>query len=193
MTMDGNLQQMCLAEIEINKRQGDKMTIWYMNLKDNRKDGLCNADEELKFRICKEKSMLGIGWGLNACFPSWNAYRELADLYYENDKGYAAAVNALEKIACGDLVWVQQPAKHTWYLAQVTDDKPSLCCYLREFDLYGYRKAEFYRIDEDQLNRFCLSQEKRSGRHTIEKAKSQSVIDATWNLLQTIKPTQSKG
>lgn len=44
------------------------MTIWYMNLKDNRAVENRNADEELKFRICIEKSILAIGWGFCADF-----------------------------------------------------------------------------------------------------------------------------
>lgn len=44
------------------------MNVWYMNLKDSRSVENRNADEELKFKICIEKSILAIGWGFDAFF-----------------------------------------------------------------------------------------------------------------------------
>lgn len=112
------------------------MAVWRMNLIDNRKLGNRCKDQELKFRICIEKSIVGIGWGLNACFDSWEEYHTCADYRYHENKGYTTAANALKEMACGDLVWTQNPVTHERYLAQVLDSEPSLCCHLREFLFY---------------------------------------------------------
>lgn len=171
------------------------MKIWKMHLKDNRGEGRCK-DTELKFRICAEKSLLGIGWGLNAALDSWENYRELADLYYREDtgSGYTAAARALDEMSCGDLVWTQNPVTYERWLAQVVDDKPSLCCHLREFDLFSYRKAEFYKVkvDEEQLKNMGLLGEKLSGRHTIEQIHEQCLIDATFSLWDFVRTADRK-
>ena len=59
------------------------MTIWRMNLIDNREPENRCKDPELKFRLCMENSILGIGWGLNAAFDSLEDYRALADYRYQ--------------------------------------------------------------------------------------------------------------
>lgn len=166
------------------------MAVWRMNLIDNRKLGNRCKDQELKFRICIEKSIVGIGWGLNGAFDFWKDYCKLADLYYTNDTGYASAISALKEMICGDLIWTQNPVTHERYLAQVLDNEPSLCCYLREFDLFSYRKAEIYRVYEEQLKRYVLSEEKPSGRHTIERIHEQRLIDATVQLFAFLKQSR---
>lgn len=158
------------------------MTIWRMNLIDNRNSKNSCKDSELKFRICLEKSILGIGWGLNAVFDSWEDYRTLADCRYTGNSGYSTAVKALRKMACGDLVWTKNPVTHEQYLAQVLDNEPSLCCHLREFDLFSYRKADIYRINAELLSRYGLSEETITGRHAIEQIHEQLLIDATMQL-----------
>lgn len=167
------------------------MTIWRMNLIDNREPENRCKDPELKFRLCMEKSILGIGWGLNAAFDSWEDYRTLADYRYDGDMGYSTAVSALKNMLSGDLVWTQNPVTHERYLAQVLDDKPLLCCYLREFDLFGYRKAKIYRVDEERLSCYGLSEEKLSGRHTIERIREQRLIDATKELYEFLTQSRS--
>ena len=167
------------------------MAVWYMNLKDNRIDNSRNNDEELKFRICMEKSVLAIGWGINADFDSWRDYRELADLYYKGSTKYKTAVNALSKMSCGDLVWIRNPVAHSRYLAQVLDDEPSLCCNLREFDLFSYRKADIYGVDEGQMGQYGLLKEKPTGRHAIERIGKQELINATERLFESIIQSRS--
>lgn len=167
------------------------MTIWRMNLIDNRElENRCK-DPELKFRLCMEKSILGIGWGLNAAFDSWEDYRALADYCYHENKGYTSAVNALQEMACGDLVWTQNPVTHERYLAQVLDNKPSLCCYLRKFDLFSYRQADIFQIDAELLVRYGLYGEEFSGRHTIERIREQRLIDTTMQLSKFLKQSRS--
>lgn len=167
------------------------MTIWRMNLIDNRKlENRCK-DPELKFRLCMENSILGIGWGLNAAFDSWEDYRALADYRYHENNGYTFAINALQEMACGDLVWTQNPVTHERYLAQVLDNKPSLCCYLREFDLFSYRQADIFQIDAELLVRYGLYGEEFSGRHTIERIREQRLIDTTMQLSKFLKQSRS--
>lgn len=167
------------------------MAIWSMNLIDNRELGNCCKDPELKFRICMEKSILGIGWGLNAVLDSWEDYQTLAGYCYHGDTAYSTAVNALREMACGDLVWTQNPVTNERYLAQVIDNKPSLCCYLREFDLFSYRKADIFQIDTELLDRYVLSEKELSGRHTIERIRKQLLIDATMQLFKFLRKSKS--
>ena len=167
------------------------MIIWRMNLIDNREPENRCKDPELKFRICMEKSILGIGWGLNAAFDSWEDYQMLADYRYHENKGYTSAVYALKEMVCGDLVWTQNPVTHERYLAQVLDNEPSLCCCLREFDVFSYRKADFFRIGAGLLSRYGLSGEGLSGRHTIERVHEQLLIDATMQLFESLKQSKS--
>lgn len=74
------------------------MKIWRMHLKDKRDPENRCKDSELKFRICLEKSILGIGWGLNADIDSWEDYRKLAEHLYDEESGYSTAVNGLDVI-----------------------------------------------------------------------------------------------
>ena len=163
------------------------MIIWRMNLIDNREPENRCKDPELKFRLCMEESILGIGWGLSAAFDSWEGYRVLADYHYHDKKGYTVAVNSLKEMACGDLVWTQNPVTHERYLAQVLDNKPSLCCHLRKFDLFSYRKVDFFRVDEEHLSRYGLSRKALSGRYAIERIHEQRMIDAAKELYAFLK------
>ncbi len=167
------------------------MTVWRMNLIDNREPENRCKDPELKFRICVEKSILGIGWGLNAAFDSWEDYQALADYRYDGDMGYSTAVNALQNMLSGDLVWTQNPVTHERYLAQVLDDKPLLCCYLREFDLFSYRKMDIFQVGAELLDCYGIPEKELSGRHTIERIREQRLIDATMQLSEFLKQNNS--
>ena len=162
------------------------MNVWYMNLKDNRSIENHNADEELKFKICIEKSILAIGWGFDAIFYDWSQYKALADYYYRDYDGYRTAVKYLSDMQNGDLVWLKNPVTDESYIAQIIDDAPSLCCYLKEFDIYGYRKAKIFKITPDLLEKYNIPNKKGKG-HTIEHVRIQSVIDGTIKLFDSIK------
>lgn len=162
------------------------MTVWRMKLRDYRNSPNCNADKELKFRICIEKSILAIGWGMNADFDNWAEYRKIADWYYSDDNGYPTAVNHLSEMKRDDLVWIKNPVTDESYIAQIIDDAPSLCCYLKEFDIYGYRKAKTFKITPDLLEKYNIPNKKGKG-HTIEHVRIQSVIDGTIKLFDSIK------
>ena len=163
------------------------MEIWYMNLKDNRAVENRNADEELKFRICIEKSILAIGWGFCADFKDWSEYKFLADVRYGDDKGYSAAVKGLTEMQKGDLVWLKNPVSHERYLAQILDDAPSLCCNLKDFDIYSCRKACIIPVSSEMLSQFNLLDKKDFARHAIERVKDQSIVDETVKLFAAIK------
>jgi hypothetical protein len=165
------------------------MTVWRMNLKDDRSIKDCNADKELKFRICLEKSILAIGWGLNATFDNWTEYKKFADWHYQDDIGYHTAVKYLKKMKRGDLVWIKNPVTDERYLAQIVDDVPSLCSYLKEFDMYSYRKANIFSITSDLFNKFDIpfgSKYKRRS-HTIEQVNKQPIVDETIKVFDSIK------
>lgn len=166
------------------------MNVWYMNLKDDRDAENRNSDDELKFRICIEKSILAIGWGFNANFEDWSEYKALADDYYKDDKddkAYSAAVNGLTKMQKDDLVWLKNPVSHERYLAQIVDDAPSMCCCLKDFDIYSCRKASIIKISPELLKQFDLQGKKDYGRHTIEQVREQPIIDGTIKLFDSIK------
>lgn len=163
------------------------MIVWRMYLIDNRDESSRSNDTELKFRICLEKSMLGIGWCINGSFDSWKDYLQIADMVFDKSKGYSTAMNKIQEMAKGDLVWLQNPISRDYYIAQVCDDSPSLCCHLREFDLYSYRKAEIYPVDKDLIEKYSLTDDDISGRHTIENIHKQAVVDATCDIFNKVK------
>lgn len=162
------------------------MNVWYMNLKDNRSVENRNADEELKFKICIEKSILAIGWGFDAIFYDWSQYKLLAD-YYQDDAGYRTAVKYLSDMKRSDLVWLKNPVTHERYLVQIIDDVPSLACYLKDFDIYTCRKANIIKINSETLSKFDLLGKKDFARRTIEQVGEQSIIDGTIKLFNSIK------
>ncbi len=163
------------------------MNVWYMNLKDNRSVENRNADEELKFKICIEKSILAIGWGFDAIFYDWSQYKLLADYYYQDDAGYRTAVKYLSDMKRSDLVWLKNPVTHERYLVQIIDDVPSLACYLKDFDIYTCRKANIIKINSETLSKFDLLGKKDFARRTIEQVGEQSIIDGTIKLFNSIK------
>ena len=91
----------------------------------------------------------------------------------------------------GDLVWTQNPVTHERYLAQVLDDKPLLCCYLREFDLFSYRQADIFQVGAELLDCYGIPEKELSGRHTIERIREQRLIDATMQLSEFLKQNNS--
>lgn len=159
------------------------MTIWYMNLKDNRKSEKC-SDEELKFRICKEKGILAIGWGVESFVNSWQEYCIKAEKIY----GKIPAINSLEKMSCGDFVWVKNPVVKEYYLVEIIDKNPfpSICGNLKEFDINSYRLCKFTSVTatEDIAD---LLQNKADIRHTISQIKNSELLSATKTLIERIE------
>ena len=164
------------------------MAIWHMNLKDNRKEGKC-SDEELKFRLCKEKGILAIGWNVTAEVNSWQEYRLKAEKVYTSEKkNLTTACNGFEKMKEGDLVWVANPVTKDWYLTRVIDknSEPTICKNLKEFDICSYRICEFLNVTISDEIIALLNSDKISKRLTLSEIHNEKMITAT-NALVNVK------
>ncbi len=112
-------------------------------MKDNRSVQDRNKDEELKFRLCKEKSIIAIGWCIPDTVHTWDEYRDKADQLYCDNNGYLSAVGNLERMQKGDLVWVKHPMKDEYYLAEIIDNVPEVYDTLKKFDICGFRRVKY--------------------------------------------------
>lgn len=102
-------------------------TIWCMNLKDNRDESNNrNWDGELKFRLCRERSMIAIGWCVPYVVNTWEEYKKIANDITFYGKGYVTARNNLERIKKGDLVWIKNPTTEDRYLVEIEDGHPGI-------------------------------------------------------------------
>ncbi len=165
--------------------------VWCMNLIDNRNEGERNKDAELKFRLCKEKGIIAIGWGVSGVVNSWQEYLEAANNAWRANKNFVAATNALKEMACGDLVWIKNPASDDVYIAEIVDKSadPSIYSNLMEFDICAYRKCRYLFVDPIHLTG-PLCKKNLSAGHAIErihKPKRQDTIDATLILFEKLK------
>ncbi len=168
---------------------GEKqMTVYCMNLKDNRDSAKRNADVELKFRTCLEESMVAIGWAVPDAANTWEEYINISKpLHY--GKGYSAAINNLQRMEKGDLVWVKNPVSKALYLVEITDDAPSVRNDLKELDICGYRKGVFYPVDKAQCGK-ALTERRLSVRGTLERVHKETrgdVCRETVRLLKKLK------
>lgn len=163
------------------------MTVWMMNLIDNRQVKNRNTDKELKFRICLEKSILAIGWGVSECPRDWAAYRALADQEHAADSAYPTAVRNLQEMQKGDLVWLHNPVTQVYYLAQVTDDAPTLCCDFAAFDVFSCRRASIQKIAPKVLAAYGLANAKLYANRAIEQVRVQEIVDNTIRLFRSVQ------
>lgn len=163
------------------------MTVWMMNLIDNRQVKNRNTDKELKFRICLEKSILAIGWGVSECPRDWSAYRALADQEHAADSAYPTAVRNLQEMQKGDLVWLHNPVTQVYYLAQVTDDAPTLCCDFAAFDVFSCRRASIQKIAPKVLAAYGLANVKLYANRAIEQVRVQEIVDNTIRLFRSVQ------
>ena len=165
--------------------------VWCMNLKDNRKEVDRNKDAELKFRLCKEKGMVAIGWGVNSVVNSWQEYLEAANNTWRANMNFVAATNALKEMACGDLVWIKNPVSDDVYIAEIVDKSadPSIYSNLIEFDICAYRKCRYLFVDPIHLTG-PLCKKNLSARRSIEqmsKSIRQETIDVTLKVYEKLK------
>ena len=158
-----------------------------MNLIDNRQVKNRNTDKELKFRICLEKSILAIGWGVSECPRDWAAYRALADQEHAADSAYPTAVRNLQEMQKGDLVWLHNPVTQVYYLAQVTDDAPTLCCDFAAFDVFSCRRASIQKIAPKVLAAYGLANVKLYANRAIEQVRVQEIVDNTIRLFRSVQ------
>lgn len=160
------------------------MKFWCMNLKDNRSEQDRNKDKELKFRLCKEKSIIAIGWCVPNTVHTWDEYREKADLIYCNNNGYPSAAGNLEKIRKGDYVWVKHPTEEEYHLAEVIDNLPGIYDTLKEFDICGYRRVKYVACKRGNELTGDLAPDKLKARSTLEQMHEN-------NRLDTIRATEA--
>lgn len=163
------------------------MTVWMMNLIDHRQVKNRNADKELKFRICLEKSILAIGWGVSERPRDWAAYRALADQKYSTDSAYPTAARYLQEMQKGDLVWLHNPVTQVYYLAQVTDDAPELCCDFAAFDVFSCRRAHIQKIEPKVLAAYGLADAKLYANRAIEQVRTPEIVDHTIRLFRSVQ------
>lgn len=165
--------------------------IWCMNLIDNRNEGERNKDDELKFRLCKEKGMIAIGWGVSGVINSWQEYLKSANEVWKSDKNFVAGINALEEMSDGDLVWIKNPVSDDVYIAEIVDKSadPSIYSNLMEFDICAYRKCRYLYVNSNYLTG-SLCKKHLSARRAIEKMRDsarQDTIDATLTLFEKLE------
>lgn len=165
------------------------MTIWCMNLKDSRGKPKQNRDEELKFRLCCEKSIVAIGWGVPCVANTWEEYKKIADNLLPYDQGYRTARNNLEHIRKGDLVWVKNPATGERYIVEIEDSYPGIYSSLEEFDTCAYRRGKYYAVKDDLLTGVLRAKHLRAV-HTLERVHERTrspTIEATKELFANLK------
>lgn len=171
------------------------MQIWCINLKDNRDKSKQNKNTGLKFQICRERCIVAIGWSVCDNVNTWEEYKHLADAEYANDTSYAAARNGIQSIKSGDLVWVRNPVTREYYLVEITDEAPSVANELRDFDICGYRRGNYYSIPNAMLTD-ALSPKMLSARRAVERiridGKRNASIKATELLFDSLKRNRSK-
>ncbi len=163
------------------------MTVWCMNLKDNRNES--NRNIELKFALCQEKNMLAIGWGVSSEVKSFQEYLEVGAQKYSGDRGFTVATNNLQRLKRGDLVWVKNPKDGTRFLVEIEDDEPGICDNLMEFDNCAYRKGQYYAVDDGYLMG-AFTPKNLCARHTLERMHTDTrgeVVAATKELFAKLK------
>ena len=147
----------------------EERNIWCMNLKDRRPEGKRNRNEELKFLLCLEKSVVAIGWCVPDDVHTWEEYREIADKTYAGKDGYKTAVKALGGMRSGDLVWVKKPKDDVYILAEIADNYPGINLFLREFDICAYRRVRFYPDSDKERPKYAaLTSDRLKALHTAE-------------------------
>ena len=166
-----------------------------MNIKDNRDKEKTNRDQELKFQLCRERSMVAIGWAIDECVSSLEEYKLKADKLYCGELSYTSARNSLQNMNSGDLVWTQNPVTHEHYLVEITDEIPLITNDLKKFDISGYRNGTFYLVSDAKLTG-ALSPRSLSARHTIEQiridGKRNASFEATKFLFNNLKHNDIK-
>lgn len=114
------------------------MSVWKMNLKDNRDEKPENLKES-KFDFCKKKGILGIGWA--------NHDKNENATTTEKETGYERAKNSFFSLKINDLVWVKNPETNYYYLCRIKSQ--ALLTKKKEYidnDVSLYRNCEYIDI-----------------------------------------------
>jgi len=159
------------------------MNVWRMNLLDNRDEP--NSDIKAKFNMCKKNSFVAIGWAIEDV-SSWEEYKLLAGKKHQ-EKNFSGAIKGLERIQCGDLVWVMNPESKERYIVEIEDETPSVCNGYEDFDICAYRKGTYYKVDESKVKgNGVLTINNIKARQTIEH-KSDAIKEETVKLFKDLR------
>lgn len=147
------------------------MNVWLMNLKDNRDNAEVDGTEK-KFKFCKEKNIVGIGW---------------VD-YKKNkikDLGYERAKAAIERFQYGDLVWVKDNVNKKYYICKINDNSNKITeeeC--NNYDISEYRFCQYYYVgDSDKLPK-SINERDLVSISTIRRA-NEDIANATVDFFKT--------
>lgn len=81
--------------------------VYCMNLKDNR-TGSNEASSHEKFDFCLEQQVIGIGWASD-------------EGNFETNQAFIDAKKYMSSLKAGDLVWIREPGKDMYYIAEIMD------------------------------------------------------------------------
>lgn len=169
------------------------MTVWCINLKDNRDgkslpEGKRKTKEKIEY--CLTNKIIAIGWApAETVNTSWEEYYRATEDYYANRpndlRGFHCAANAITRMKKGDLVWFKEDVNHV-HLFEIISVKPELENWKREIDVGPYRKVKekgLWTLAE--LMEYSKQFSKLYARHTMEKLseKRADIIKVTKLLL----------
>lgn len=149
------------------------MGIWILNLIDNREK---DSNTPEKFRQCKDRGILAIGWA-----------KEDPLTYYNGDdlKAYKAAAKGLSSIEPNDLVWVRDTVNKTYYICKVCGALEKAPANLWHKDIGQYRKAEWYGpVARNELPD-PLAVKRLISRPTVRRVLKPDVIRATQDFFES--------
>lgn len=148
------------------------MTIWIMNIKDNRTNGSL-ASSGQKFDVCFQRGILAIGWVGYAINQS---------------SSFRRAYNALDRMRQDELVWVKHPVSGQRYICKITKDgiqvenssnKPT------HVDLGFYVECKYFPVSNSELAAFGIMPRRLVSRSTVRRSLKPDLNDMTIQLFST--------
>lgn len=148
-------------------------SVYIINLKDNRENH--DKNDDIKFETCMRNHIISIGWGSEE---------------YRDNPSFKAAINNLNRMKKGDLVWTKNPKnKNDIRLLKIADD---VVCDSLEAETHCLIDdiVVARRIEEKII---CFPPEKLPkeiekkdivARHTVERVHRKFLIDATLNYVK---------
>lgn len=101
------------------------MHVWYMNLKDNRENAPKDGSIQ-KCNYCFQHNIVGVGWAVENERDLFKRMKKLEEHYKNTPDEYSKLVNALDhlnEIEVGDLVWVHNFVDGKYYILRISDAK----------------------------------------------------------------------
>lgn len=169
-----------MSQRNVEIERGLKMTVWCVNLKDNR-DRLAHPADRTseKVKYCIANDCIVIGWAEEGGSADWSAFCKSGMLRYPKGSkehcGFACAVNALVGMKKGDLVWVVIPYSDERRLYRIKGD-PETDIVQDKIDIGAYRKCELLGTYNKADLEECL--QKLSARHTAERVLNKKRLNA---------------